>query len=106
MARKIRLNVIHFSGYMHKIVSLEIKKKSGSSLNPDIHHSKVASSGSTLNFKKPVFDFSALYPKKSGLSKKSKVSTLDIRIKQSGLMVSYSKVPSSDHIYSSFLMIR
>ena len=33
------------------------------------------------NFGKPVFDFSVLYPKKSGLSKKLKVSTLDIRIK-------------------------
>ena len=31
------------------------------------------------NFEKPVFDFSVLYPKKSGLSKKLKVSTLDIR---------------------------
>ena len=37
------------------------------------------------NFEKPVFDFSVLYPKKSGLSKKLKVSTLDIRIKKSGL---------------------
>ena len=32
------------------------------------------------NFKKPVCDFSVLYPKKSGLSKKLKGSTLDIRI--------------------------
>ena len=47
------------------------------------------------NFEKPVFDFSVLYSKKSGLSKKLKVSTLDIRIKQSGSKVSYSKVPSS-----------
>ena len=47
------------------------------------------------NFEKPVFDFSVLYPKKSGLSKKLKVSTLNIRIKQSGLKVSHSKVPSS-----------
>ena len=44
----------------------------------------------------PVFDFSVLYPKKSGLSKKLKVSTLDIPIKQSGLQVSHSKVSSSD----------
>jgi len=44
------------------------------------------------NFEKPVFKFSLLYPKKSGLSKKLKVSTLDIRIKQSGLKVSHSKV--------------
>ena len=39
-------------------------------------------------------------------SKKLKVSTLDIRIKQSGLKVSHSKVPSSEHIIlfpSSFL---
>ena len=27
------------------IFNLEIKKKSGSSINPDIHHSKVPSSG-------------------------------------------------------------
>ena len=39
----------------------------------------------SLNFEKPVFD---LYPKKRGLSKKLKVSTLDIRIKQSVLKVS------------------
>ena len=37
------------------------------------------------NFEKPVFDFTVLYPKESGLSKKLKVSTLDIWIKQSGL---------------------
>ena len=30
------------------ILNLEIKKKSGLSLNPDIHHSKVFSSGSSL----------------------------------------------------------
>ena len=47
------------------------------------------------NFEKPVFDFSVLYPKKSGLSKKLKVFTLDIGIKQSVLKVSHSKVPSS-----------
>ena len=46
------------------------------------------------NFEKPEFDFSVL--KKSGLSKKLKVSTLDIRIKQSGLKVSDNKVPSSE----------
>ena len=51
------------------------------------------------NFDKPVFDFSVLYPKKSGLSKKLKVSTLNIRIKQSGLKVSHSKVPSSGESY-------
>ena len=39
------------------------------------------------NFEKPVFDFSVLYPKKSGLRKKLKVSTLDIRIKQLELKV-------------------
>jgi len=49
----------------------------------------------SLNFEKSVFEFSVLCPKKSGLSKKSKVSTLDIRIKQSGLKVSHSKVLSS-----------
>ena len=36
------------------------------------------------------------YIQKNGLSMKSKVSTLDIRIKQSGLMVSHFKVPNSD----------
>ena len=48
-----------------------------------------------LNFEKPVFDFSVLYPKKSGLSKILKVPTLDIRIKQSGLKVSNIIVSSS-----------
>ena len=48
------------------------------------------------NFKKLVFDYSVtISKKKNGLSKKLKVSTLDIRIKQSGLKVSHSKVPSS-----------
>ena len=42
-----------------------------------------------FNFEKLVFDFSVLYPRTSGLSKKLKVSTLDIRIKQSGLKVSH-----------------
>ena len=40
------------------------------------------------NFDKPVLDLSELYPKKSEISKKLKVSTLDIRIKQLGLKVS------------------
>ena len=31
-----------------RIINLEIKKKSGLSLNPDIHHSKVVSSGFSL----------------------------------------------------------
>ena len=31
------------------IFNLEIKKKSGLSINPDIHHSKVFSSGSILS---------------------------------------------------------
>ena len=55
------------------------------------------------NFEKPVFHFSVLYPKKRGLSKKLKVSTLDIRIKQSGLKVFHYKVPSSVliQVYSS-----
>ena len=52
------------------------------------------------NFKKPGFWFSVIYPKKSGLSKKLKVSTLDIRIKNLGLKVSHSKVPSSDEMKS------
>ena len=33
------------------------------------------------NFKKPVFDFSLLYPKKNGLRGKSKVCPLDTQIK-------------------------
>jgi len=32
-------------------------------------------------FKKPVFDFSLLYPRKNGLRKKSKVCPLDTQIK-------------------------
>ena len=52
--------------------------------------------GKALNFKEPVFDFSVIFPKKSGLSKKSKVATWDIWMKKLGLMVSHSKVPSSD----------
>ena len=47
------------------------------------------------NFEKPVFDFLCYIQKKSGLSKKLKVSTLDIRTKQSELKVFHSKVPSS-----------
>ena len=31
--------------------------------------------------KKPVFDFSLLFPRKNGLRRKSKVSLLDIQIK-------------------------
>ena len=50
----------------------------------------------SLNFVKPVFDFSVQYPKKSGLSKQLKVFTLNIWIKQSGLIVSNSKVPSAE----------
>jgi len=41
-------------------------------------------------------------PKKSGLSKKLKVSTLDIRIKQLGLKVSNSKVPNSVRTFLYF----
>ena len=41
------------------------------------------------SFRKPVFDFSVLYPNKSGLSRKLKVSTIK------GLKVNHSKVPSS-----------
>ena len=58
---------------------------------------KVRQLGRLANFEKLVFDFSVLYSKKSGLSKKSKVSTLDFRIKQSELKVSHSKVPSSEN---------
>ena len=46
------------------------------------------------NFEKPVFNLSTI-SKKSGLSKKLKVATLDIQIKRSGLKVSTSKVPCS-----------
>ena len=48
-------------------------------------------------FEKPVFDYYSLYPKKCGLSKKLKVFLLDIRIKQSGLKIIHSKVPSSGY---------
>ena len=50
------------------------------------------------NFEKPGFDFSVLHPKMSWLSKKLKVSSLEIRIKQSGLKVSHSKISSSVQI--------
>ena len=43
-----------------------------------------------FNFDKPVLNLSELYPKKSEISKKLKVSTLDIRIKQAGLKISHS----------------
>ena len=44
---------------------------------------------------KPVFGFSVLYPRKSGLSEKLKVSTVDIQIKRPGLRISNSKDFSS-----------
>ena len=51
------------------------------------------------NFEKPVFDFSAvLNPKKSGLSKKLKVSHWIFEISSRYIKVSNSKVPSSDYI--------
>ena len=43
----------------------------------------------SLILRNRFFYFSVLYPKKSGLNKIIKVSTLDIRIKESGLQVSY-----------------
>ena len=55
------------------------------------------------SFEKPVFEFSALYFKKIELNKKLKVFTVDIRIKQSGLKVSHSKVPSSVHTLYIFV---
>ena len=52
--------------------------------------------GGTLSYWKTGFlIFLYSIPKKSGLGKKLKVSTLDIRIKQSGLKVSHFKVPSA-----------
>ena len=41
-----------------RIINLEIKKKSGLSLNPDIHHSKVFSSGQNYckPFEKKILD--------------------------------------------------
>ena len=54
------------------------------------------------SFEKPVFDFFVLYPNKSGLSKKLKASTMDIRTKLSGLKVSHSKVPNSDLFAAPF----
>ena len=50
----------------------------------------------SLIFKNRYLVFSTTY-KKSGLSKKLKVSTLDIPIKQSGLKVSHSKVLNSEN---------
>ena len=38
------------------IFNLEIKKKSGSSINPDIHHSKVPSSGGITKIKRISID--------------------------------------------------
>jgi len=58
--------------------------------------------GEISNFEKTGFDFLLLYPKKSGLSKKLKVSILDIRIKQSGLKVSHSKVPCSVCLFTTY----
>ena len=58
-----------------------------------------------LILKKKVFEFSSTVSKTSGLSKKLKVSTLDIRIKQSGFKVSYSKVPSSDLLFVESEMV-
>ena len=60
---------------------------------------------SNLKKTKTVFDFSVLYPKKEWI-KKLKVSTLDIRIKQSELKVSHSKVPSSELILISRISLR
>ena len=50
------------------------------------------------NFENRFLIFLYYIQKTSGLSKKLKVSTLDIRIKQSGLKVYHSKVPSSGAI--------
>ena len=47
---------LHFSGYKCKIyVSLDIKKKRGSSINLDIHHSKVFSSEECFIFFLEIF---------------------------------------------------
>ena len=54
----------------------------------------------SLILKKSVFVISVQYPKKNGINKKLKVSTLDIRIKQTGLMVFHSLVPSSVLYYT------
>ena len=53
----------------------------------------------SLIFRNRFLNFVYLYPKKSGLSRKLKVFTLDIRIKQSGLQVSHSKVSSSGSVF-------
>ena len=45
--------------------------------------------------KKTIFDFSLLYPRKNGLSRKSKVCPLDTQIKYSGFRISDSKVFST-----------
>jgi len=54
------------------------------------------------NFKKPVFDFYLLYPRKNGLRRKSKVCPLDTQIKQSGLRITHSKVFSSVYIETPY----
>ena len=48
----------------------------------------------SLTLKNRFFDFSVLYPKKSGLNKKLKSSPSDIQIKQSGLKISILKFPA------------
>ena len=57
------------------------------------------------NLKKNGFWFFSTISKKEWI-KKLKVSTLDIRIKQSGLKVSHSKVPSSELILISRTYLR
>ena len=64
---------------------------------------KNTETGGPLEFWKPAFWFICKIQNKSGLSKKLKVSTLDIRIKQSGLQISYSKVPSSGRSFWNIL---
>ena len=51
-----------------------------------------------LKFYAPINEKTCSDIIKRGLSKKLKVSKLDIRIKQSGLKVSNSKVPSSGYL--------
>jgi len=47
-----------------EIFNLEIKKKSGLSINPDIHHSKVFSSGCILYSDSNILFISIALPKK------------------------------------------
>ena len=70
---------------MHEIQPIRVAYQKPGNLNFARHLSLIYRNvRDSLIFTKPVFNFSVLlYPNKTGLSKKLKVSTLNIRIKQS-----------------------